>query len=447
MTFNEVTNQTRVASAQQHVIRQFFTRPTLRTEKVGTTETLLADERGVYLSTKRSTVRIKNVSRAPIVFMATTANSPELARNQIGARTNLADNVSIAPGQSKTFTVNREGMHPYLFTDDKERVHEHLFDGYIRVPDVPPQDQSDLSNETSTTADGATVTVQKRIWSEKAEIAEISVLTEYFVQPAPKNSTSERVESHPVKFSGDWEVPFGTTVQTYMTSAGRITTEDRGLNLNTSYDLTGDGWLGMGIAYLEDQYAGTTVAYLAKFKTPTDGKRSLAGAPPEEQWEELTQEEKEAIRQKINSDYPAYRNAALEDRKLTIYLPGGAGMIYDATGDDLAGVSCALRWSEEHMAFVLWDFCRGRPLHIPKGWHYPNYYQEWVACLPPKGFLIVNDPSGVNAMQIQAKVDERFLMPKAITWDILVLAFNVLIDIIKGIQKISEALRRAAPQG
>lgn len=447
VTVNEVTTQTRTASALPFVIRQFFTRPSIRSEKVGTETTNYSDARGVHMATKRSTVKVKNLCRAPIVFMATTANTPNMVKNQIGARSMLADNVQINPGQSKTFTINRMGMHPYLYEDDKGRVHEHLFDGYIRVPDVPPQDQSDLSNEITTTSDGKTVNIQRRIWSERAEIAEISIHTDYYVQPTPKDYALERVESHPAKFSVDWDVPYGHTVQTYLTPSGAITTESRGLNVQTSYDISGEGWLGMGIAYLEDVYAKTTVAYLAKFKAPEGVKKRLPGAPPPEHWEELTDEEKDAIRQKINSDYPAYRNAALEDRKLAIYLPGGAGLIYDASGDDLATVSCTFRWSDEHMAFVLWDYCRARPVFIEKGWHDPNKYQEWVACLPPKGFLIVNDPAGINSLELQAKVDERFLMPRAITWDIIILAVTTLIDIIKGIQKVSEALRRAAPQG
>ena len=326
-------------------------------------------------------------------------------------------------------------------------MHEHIFDGYIRVPDIPPQDQSDLSNEVTETAGGVTVNRQRRVWSEDAEVASISVRTKYLVQQAPKEYALERVPAHPLKFSGDWGVPYGHTAQTYISSAGRLVGEEKGMNTTISYDLTGDGWLGMGIAFLEDSYAKSTVAYLAKFKVPATTRGALPGIPPREKWEQMTEAEREAVKAGILSDYPAYRNAALEDSSNTLYLPMGAGFNYDASGNDLSQISCAFKWSEEHLAFVLWDYCRGKPLYIESGWAYPNYYQQWVASMPPKGWLTVSNPQGISAVKLQMELDQRYLMEKAVSWDLVVFALTVLIEVIKGISKISAEMRRTAPQG
>lgn len=444
---NEVTNQQRDPSASDFILRQFFTRPSTRETVASGVTTKYCDARGVYLQTKEHSVRVQNLSQAPIIFMATTANTPDSIQNQIGARTMLADNVVINPGKSKTFKVNRGGMYPYIFKDSEGKVHEHIFDGYIKVPDIPPQDQSDLSNEITETADGVTVNRQRRVWSEDAEVASISVRTKYLVQQAPKEYALERLPAHPLKFSADWGVPYGHTVQTYISSAGKLVGEEKGMNITSSYDLTGDGWLGMGIAFLQDSYANATVAYLAKFKTPVSIRGALPGIPPKEQWEQLTEAEREEVMAGILSDYPAYRNAALEDTTNTLYLPMGAGFNYDASGNDLSQISNAFRWSEEHLAFVLWDFCRGRPLYIESGWAHPNYYQQWVASMPPKGWLTISNSQGIENVKLHMELDQRYLMEKAISWDLVVFALTVLIEVVKGISKISSEMRRSAPQG
>jgi hypothetical protein len=444
---HEVTTQTRELGKSNFIIRQFFTRPKTRQAEASGVTTKYCDTRGNFISTKEHTVRVENVSRGPIVFMATTANCTDGGFDEIGARTMLADNVMIKPGQSKTFKVDRMNMHPYLYEDATGRVNEHIFDGYVRVPDLPPQDQCDIENTTVVDAGGNTVNKQKRVWSEEAEIARISVRTQYLAQTAPKDTVPERVASHPVSFASDFGIPYGHSVPTYLSQSGRVMTRATRATRSQFYDISGEGFLGMGVAFLDDPYADTTVGYLAKFKTPTTTQKALLGLPPVENWMQKSDEEKETIREKVLSDYPAYRNAAMEDGKYSIFLPGSVGFNYDANGYDLNTTSSTFRWSLEHMAFVLWDYARGRPMYIEKGWAIPNYYSEWVACLPPKGSLVLSDPTDVSAILLNDQFESKFLMEKAISWDLVIFAITVVIEVIKGIQKISNEMRRTAPQG
>jgi hypothetical protein len=444
---HEVTTQQREINKQAFIIRQFFTRPKTRQTTVGTVTTKYCDTRGNFIGTKEHTVRVENVSRGPIYFMATTANCTESVFDEIGARTMLADNVMIKPGQAKTFKVDRMNMYPYLHEDADGRVNEHIFDGYIRVPDLPPQDQCDIENTTTTDVSGAVTNKQRRIWSEEAEIAKISVRTVYLAQASPKDTVPERVGSHPVKFASDFGIPYGHTVPTYLSQDGKVMTRSSRANRNVLYDVAADGFLGLGIAFLDDQYTQTTVAYLAKFKQPAATQRALLGLPAADNWNQMSDEEKDTIKDRINSDYPAFRKAEIEDSKLSIYLPASVGFNYDANGFDLNVTSSTAKWSVEHQAFVLWDFCRGRPLYIEKGWAIPNYYQEWTACMPSKGSLVVSDPTDVTSILLNDVYSQEYLMEKAISWDLVIFAITVIIEVIKGIQKISNEMRRTAPQG
>lgn len=443
ITTHEVTLAERTLQGEDAVIRQFFTRPTV----TGAESAARADARGVYLGTKSHTVRVENVSQATITFMATTANSVDDTLNSIGTRTMLADNVTIRPGQAKTFRVDRGGMYPYKFQDDAGRVNEHIFDGYVIVPDTPPQDQSDIQNETITTADDKTINRQTRVWSEKAEIARFSVRTEYLVQKPPNEYQIERVPSHPVKFATDFKIPFGHTTATYIMAGGKLSSGNTKSVTSSAYDIARDGWLGMGIAFMDDPATDTTVAYLAKFKAPTAARKAKSGLPPRENWAELSDGERDEIRASALSDYPAYRKVELEDDKLSITLPGGVGFNYDANGDDLNVIVNNFRWSHIHSAFVLWDYCRNKPYYIESGWAYPNYYQEWTACLPPVGYLEVMNPSGAALMIYNEEVDSKYLMEKAVNWDIVVLAITFIIEMLKGINNIASEMRRTAPQG
>jgi len=212
------------------------------------------------------------------------------------------------------------------------------------------------------------------------------------------------------------------------------------------YDVASDGYLGMGIAFLADPVAHTTVAYLAKFKFPTSRAKALAGMPPKELWEELTPEERSEIEASELAEFPAFRHSPLEDPKYSILCNGGVSFSYDANGYDLVTSSNTLRWSNIHQAFVLWDFCRDAPLYIEEGWARPNYYSQWTACFPGKGSLIFSDPTGVTNYVVNEKIDERFLLEKAITWDMVIFAITVLVEVIKGISKIANEMKRTAPQ-
>jgi len=443
---SEVTAQSGDLGRLPFVARQFFARPGTRTQTAGTVTTKYCDQRGVYLTTKKSSVRVRNLTGGPITFFATAAQSLDNEVDVISGRTMVADNVVIEKGQSKTFTIDYGGANPYRFIDTEGRVFEHLFDGMIKVPDIPPQDQSDISNE-SVVVGSATINKQRRVWNEEAEVAEFSVRTEYMVQNAPQDHVLEKVASHYTKFSADWQAPYGSTVATYMTQSGKMTTS-RAVQTQREimYDVASDGYLGMGIAFLADPVAHTTVAYLAKFKFPTSRAKALAGMPPKELWEELTPEERSEIEASELAEFPAFRHSPLEDPKYSILCNGGVSFSYDANGYDLVTSSNTLRWSNIHQAFVLWDFCRDAPLYIEEGWARPNYYSQWTACFPGKGSLIFSDPTGVTNYVVNEKIDERFLLEKAITWDMVIFAITVLVEVIKGISKIANEMKRTAPQ-
>ena len=67
--------------------------------------------------------------------------------------------------------------------------------------------------------------------------------------------------------------------------------------------------------------------------------------------------------------------------------------------------------------------------------------------MPPRGWLTVSNPHGIGAVKLQTELDQRYLMEKAVSWDLVVFALTVLIEVIKGVAKISAEMRRTAPQG
>ena len=159
---------------------------------------------------------------------------------------------------------------------------------------------------------------------------------------------------------------------------------------------------GDGVAFLEDSYAKSTVAYLAKFKQPASTRGALPGILPREKWEQMTEAEREAVKAGVLSDYPAYRNAALEDSSNTLYLPMGAGFNYYASGNDLSQISCAFRWSEESRRYI------GTPpeFYWPDKWRKraenKKLYRDWEVRIDRKSTRLNSSHSAKTRMPSSA---------------------------------------------
>ena len=61
-----------------------------------------------------------------------------------------------------------------------------------------------------------------------------------------------------------------------------------------------------------------------------------------------------------------------------------------------------------------------------------GHYSDQDKQMPPKGWLTVSNPQGISGVKLQMELDQSYLMEKAVSWDLVVFALTVLIEVIKG---------------
>jgi hypothetical protein len=384
VTTSEVTKQSLDAGHLEPVGRFFYTSPGPRVEQAPGNKPgdIAYDSRGNMASLDGFDFVFKNVSKAYVRLTATAARTLSQKPDMIHLRTAIAD-ILLAPGQTHRAS-SRPGPEGAFYWSTLPTFQEifHCMDILCEIPDAAPQDQSIIVN-TRVSSDGKEdLMSMQRAWDPNAEIVVMEVQARYTVQQTSATPIFKEDSAFKVVFSADLDLPYAISDAPILRNGQLVDAKVVPNFTECNYDLSDEGWAGLGIAYFDDVESGDTVAYIAKMKavapTKRPGKKERLPRP-----KPRTQRE--------NADaYPAFRKAAMEDPSYTISMPTSSGYWYDADGYDAGAGHSNYRWSEKYQSFVLWDFARQKPVFIEYGWGTPNYYFDWSAVTPQSGSLMAH---------------------------------------------------------
>jgi hypothetical protein len=257
-------------------------------------------------------------------------------------------------------------------------------DMIVVVPDAVPAGQDKYVNTTITTAKETELNNLTREWDPQAEILKVTVVARYTAQTGVALATVPETGIFRVEYSRDLSLPY-----TISDAVGFRNGKLREVQPNASeyivqhYDLTNEGFNGLGVAYYDDDALNQTVAYLAKYPAqtkvvPADRKKPLPKPKAGK-----------SKHNKISDKYPAFRSLNIQKESDTVMFPSAIGSWYDSDGYDSGASHSAFRWSDALGCFALWDHSRGKPAYIEYGFGGPNEYFSWVAALPAIGALQV----------------------------------------------------------
>lgn len=407
---HEITNDALDAMSVPSVFRQFWTAPGPRLSEESP-DTYQYDSRGNMTKLHSFKISVKNLSDAPVRFVATSARALNDEVDTIHLRASLANSHTwLAPNQTKTFKSRAGANSNFYWTQDAKtgQYQYHVFDGYVVIPDSPPQDQSSISTELINPADSEIppYPVQTRIWNNDAEVVEITVKAEYTAQDSSHSDIFTEEGAFKLTFSRDLTIPL--KVSTAVKYVNGRTLPNTATVQDQPYDLSLEGWSGLGVALLYVESEDYSIPYLAKYDKQEPIKRVSKDGKKDK-----------ILKKKMRSDdFPAFRIKALESPDITVMFNGGFSYGSDATGYDQHTLTGNFKWSPTYDAFVAWDFSRNDVLRFLEDWDYPNYYSPWIANYPPAGVIQFQRVPSKNIPTV-GLVDPDVLVDSSIAWELI----------------------------
>jgi hypothetical protein len=339
------------------------------------------DPRKVAVKVSGFKVTFQNPHNFPVSVRCTCARTTRDVPDNVNLRVSEVNRE--LPSKARfTANIKKESAEGYLaYTMEGDKRYYSVCDFYITVPDHPfLKTLKPKIIEIGDGEEGGTLlqhVVNEEVWDQRAEILDLEVKANYTVYNGDTDiKIAPRVAEFYFKFNNDLSTLNAITTPVFL-HGGKVQ-EQRLAWSEEPYDVTLEGFLGIGVAFYEGS-EGESVPYLAKF--PKAEKKRRENRPKRENRGPPSVRDANA--------YPALRIKKLEGNYL-IFFPGGAAYHDDTSGYDLGLPSMAFKFSPKHQAFVQWNFATSTVVGIPDDFYYPYYYQEWIASMPPRGSLMVH---------------------------------------------------------